>query len=303
MSLIRSGQKNLDKIQRIRVALESNNPVITGAQRELIDKYAGILGEDGKAMIEDIEEEAKKPDKLQADVFKLIESCLQSLGQKAKKQSLSNDVIKRREPERLLQVEAIREHATMLHGARLNGDRIIEESIRQAALKLVEEFMEAVDKDGDDGLDSDTARMWKDQVHEIATRAKMNQPAEGIRGSTRGPTAPVGAAERTAPLKSIIEQATYTMEAAAREVQDPDETILRGFGKQLGNSKKEIMAVSKGLMMDQSASVAVEATRLACEACDAIKASQESVVCELRAEKVSAQTADAALGAPSLLMV
>jgi hypothetical protein len=68
-------------------------------------------------MIEDIKEEAKKPDKLPADVFKLIESCLQSLGQKAKKQSLSNDVIKRREPERLLQVEAIREHATMLHGA------------------------------------------------------------------------------------------------------------------------------------------------------------------------------------------
>jgi hypothetical protein len=60
MSLIRSGQKNLDEIQRIRVALESNNPVITGAQRELIDKYAGILGEEGKAMIEDIEEEAKK---------------------------------------------------------------------------------------------------------------------------------------------------------------------------------------------------------------------------------------------------
>ncbi len=28
-----------------------------------------------------------------------------------------------------------------------------------------------------------------------------------------------------------------------------------------------------------------------------------AVVCELRAEKVSAQTADAALGAPSLLMV
>ena len=48
---------------------------------------------------------------------------------------------KRREPERLLQVEAIREHATILHGARLNGDRITEESIRQAALKLVEEFM------------------------------------------------------------------------------------------------------------------------------------------------------------------
>jgi hypothetical protein len=34
-----------------------------------------------------------------------------------------------------------------------------------------------------------------------------------------------------------------------------------------------------------------------------IKHELRSVVCELRAEKVSAQTADAALGAPSLLMV
>jgi hypothetical protein len=35
-------------------------------------------------MIEVSEEEARKPDKLPADVFKLIESCLSSLGQKAK---------------------------------------------------------------------------------------------------------------------------------------------------------------------------------------------------------------------------
>jgi hypothetical protein len=139
--------------------LEGNSPVIMGAQRELIDKYAGVLGEDGKAMIEAIEEEAKMPGKLPADVFKLIESCLNSLGQRAKKQGLSNEVIKQREPERLLQVEAIREHTTMLHGARLNGDRLTEESVRQATLKLVDEFMVAVDKDKDDGLDLDTARM------------------------------------------------------------------------------------------------------------------------------------------------
>ncbi len=35
----------------------------------------------------------------------------------------------------------------MLHGARLNGDRLTEESLREAALRLVREFMEAVDKD------------------------------------------------------------------------------------------------------------------------------------------------------------
>ncbi len=172
------------------MALENNSPVITGTQRELIERYASVLGEDGKAMIKAIKEEAKKPDKLPADVFRVVESCLNSLGQRAKKQGLSNEVIKQREPERLLQVETIREHTTMLHGARLNGDRITEESTRQAALKLVGEFMEAVDKDKDEGLDPDTARMWKDQVHEIATRAKLDQPPESDGRSAAGPTAP-----------------------------------------------------------------------------------------------------------------
>jgi hypothetical protein len=82
--LVRSGQKNLDEIQRIRAAMEGNRPVITGAQQELIIKYADVLGEDGKAMIEVIEEEARKLDKLPADVFRLIESCLNSLGKETR---------------------------------------------------------------------------------------------------------------------------------------------------------------------------------------------------------------------------
>ncbi len=74
----------MEEIQRIRAAMEGSKPVITGAQRELIEKHATVLGEDGKAMIEDIEEEAKAPNKLPADVFKLIESCLRAEGQEAK---------------------------------------------------------------------------------------------------------------------------------------------------------------------------------------------------------------------------
>ncbi len=97
-----------------------------------------------------------------------------------------------------------------------------------------------------------------------------------------GPAALSGAADRLAPLKSAIKLATHTMEAVARETQDPDETTLRGFGKQLGNSKKEVMALSRSLMLDQPASVAMEATRLANEACDAIKASRESIRAALR---------------------
>ncbi len=140
--------------------------------------------------------------------------------------------------------------------------------------------MVAVDKDN--GLDPDTARMWKDQVHEITTKAKLDQPSECVGRSKSGPVAHSGAVDRLAPLKSITEQATYTMNAAAREITDPDETILRGFGKQLGNSKKEIMALSKDLVVDQSAGVAMEATWLAGEACNAIKASRESIRAALR---------------------
>jgi hypothetical protein len=125
--VVRSAQKNMDDIQKIWAAMESNKPVITVAQQELIIKYADIIGEDGKAIIEVIEEEARKPDKMPADVFKLIDSCLSSLSQKAKRQGLSDEVIKQREPVRLLQVESIGEHATMLHANRLNGDKLGEE--------------------------------------------------------------------------------------------------------------------------------------------------------------------------------
>jgi hypothetical protein len=69
------------------------------------------------------------------------------------------------------------------------------------------------------------------------------------------------------------------MQAVIRELTDPNETVLRGFGKQLGSSKKEIMTVSKDLVVDLPAE---KATRLASEACEAIKASRESIRAALR---------------------
>jgi hypothetical protein len=280
--VVRSAQKNMDEDQKIRAAMEGNKPVKTVAQQELIIKYADVLGEDGKAMTEVIEEEARKPDKMPADIFKLIESCLSSLSQKAKRQGLSDKVVKQREPERLLQVEAIREHATMLHANRLNGDRLGEESVKKVMGRLVDEYMAAVDQDKDDGLDPDTAWVWKEQVQEIAVKARLNQPVASFGGSKSGPVVHSGVTDRLAPLRLIIEQATYIMQAVMREMTDPDETILRGFGKQLGSSKKEIMAVCKDLVVDQPADVAMEATRLAGETCDAIKASRESIRAALR---------------------
>ncbi len=272
----------MDEIQRIRAAMEGKMPVVSEAQRILFKKYADVLGEDGQAMFEAIEKEAKEPKKLPADVFRLIESYLHALGQRAKKQELSNEVIKQREPERLLQVEAIRKHANMLHDARFNGDKLTEASLTNAALRLVNEFMEAVDKDKEEGLDPpDTARLWREQVYEIAAQGKFDlAPEEGSEGAA-GPNA-TARTDHLAPLKSIIEQATYTMEAAAKEMQDPNETVLQGFGKQLGSSKKEIMTLSKDLVINQPTGVAMEASRLAGEACDAIKESREAIRATLR---------------------
>jgi hypothetical protein len=101
-------------------------------------------------------------------------------------------VIKQREPERHLQVEAIREHATMLHANRLNGDRLGEESVKKAMGKLVDEYMVAVSQDKDDGLDPDTARMWKVQVHEIAVKARLDQPIASFGGEQIRPGRALG---------------------------------------------------------------------------------------------------------------
>ncbi len=89
-------------------------------------------------------------------------------------------------------------------------------------------------------------------------------------------------ADSLAYLRLVIGIATYTTEAVAKEIQDPDEAALRCYAKQLGNSKKEIMALSRSLMVGQAASVAVEATRLANEAGEAIKTSQEMIRAALR---------------------
>ncbi len=262
--------------------MEGRKPVIADHQRELIIKQANVIGEDGVAIIQDIEDAALSTKLLPADVFKMTESCMASLSQKVRVQMQSDEVTRQKEPERLKQIEAIREQATMLHGSRLNGDKPSEESIVKTMRKAVNEYMAAVDQDKEDGLDPDTARLWKEKVQGIVALANLDMPVVGTKGSGPEPASPVGATDCLAPLKYAIDQVQYTASTAARELSDPEETVLRGFGKQLGSSKKEIMALSKDLAVGQSADVAMEATRLASEACEAIKISLESIRAVLR---------------------
>ncbi len=58
--------------------MEGRKPVINDHQRELIIQQANVIGEDGVAMIQDIEEAALSTKLLPADVFKMIEGCMAS---------------------------------------------------------------------------------------------------------------------------------------------------------------------------------------------------------------------------------
>jgi hypothetical protein len=205
--VVRSAQKGRDDIQRIRDAMEGRKPVVTDFQQELIIKQANIIGEDGAAMVEDIEDAAASATikVMPADVFKMVESCMASLERKVRIQLQSDAITREKEPERLKQLEAIREQATMLHGSRLNKDQPTEESVAKTMREAVIEYMAAVDQDKEDGLDPDTARLWKEQVQEIVTLANLDMPRAGTRGDGPEPASQDGATDCLAPLRDAID--------------------------------------------------------------------------------------------------
>jgi hypothetical protein len=226
--VVRSAQKGHPDIQRIRDAMEGSKPVVSDFMRELIIKQAGMIGEDGRAIVEDIESAAVCPVNklLPADVFKMIERCAASLEQKVTARMQSDAITAEKEPERLKQLEAIREQATMLHESRLNGDKVTEESVVRLMRSSVIEFLAAVDQDKQDGLDPDTARLWKEQVQGAVNLADIGTIAAGGSGVEPEPAPRAGTADCLAPLRNAIDQARYTMEAVARELTDPEETVL-----------------------------------------------------------------------------
>jgi hypothetical protein len=163
-----------------------------------------------------------------------------------------------------------------------------------------------VDQDVVDGLDPDAAREWKERAQEIVTLANLDMPAAGTEGHTQAETPREGAAECLVPIRDVverampavasqeraseclnplrgaIERARLTAYAANRELNEPEETVLHGFGRQLGDSRKEIMALSKSLAAGQPTSVVAEATRLSDEACENIRLGRELIRAALR---------------------
>jgi hypothetical protein len=90
----------------------------------------------------------------------------------------------------------------MLHGSRLNKDKPTEESVAKTMRDAVIEYMAAVDQDKEDGLDPDTAQLWKEQVQEIVTLANFDMPAAGTRGGGPEPVPRDEATDCLAPSRT-----------------------------------------------------------------------------------------------------
>jgi hypothetical protein len=276
MALVRSDQKGLDGIQRIRTAMADGSPVLTEAQRDLIKKNAALLGEDGDAIIQDIQAEAEAEGCLPADIFKIIERCCQDLNKRVASLERSNEVAREREMERLAQVEAMREQVTRFTDAKAKGDNAGLMRVKLALNDIMEKFMKDVDKDEEDGLAPDVVETWKGQAYAVVKEALefLDHFSEG--GPALKPEDSLG------PLRKAIGAVTHLAEAVTKEVQDPSEEGLRDLARKLGAAKKEIMAMNRSLMVGQSGSLATEAHELASEAGEAIKASRETIKAALR---------------------
>ncbi len=189
---------------------------------------------------------------------------------------ISNELVRERETERLAQVEAMREQVTRYNGARASRDNAALARIKPTLYDLVDKYMADVDKDEKDGLAPDVVRTWKDQAYLIVNEAL----AFFDNFIEDGPAPRPG--DSLAPLRKAIETATHLAEAVAKEIQDPEEERLRDLAKKLGTAKKEIMALSRSLMVGQAASITTEANRLASDGGEVIKSSRETIKAALR---------------------
>ncbi len=185
-------------------------------------------------------------------------------------------MVRERETERLTQVEAMREQVTRFNGARAKGDNTGLMRVKLALNDILEKFMKDVDKDEEDGLAPDVVKTWKNQAYAVVKEAAQFLEHFDEGGPASKPEDSLG------PLRGAIGAPTHLAEAVTKEVQDPSEERLRDLPRKLGAAKKEIMAMSRSLMVGQSASLATEAHRLANNAGEVIKSSRETIKAALR---------------------
>jgi hypothetical protein len=99
--------------------------------------------------------------RLLADVAKVIEKCCQDLGWRVARLEKSNEVEREREPERLMQIEAMREQVSKCATAKEKGNNTDLMRVKQALPPLLSKYLKDLETDEKDGLSSDVLEAWK----------------------------------------------------------------------------------------------------------------------------------------------
>jgi hypothetical protein len=119
----------------------------------------------------------------------------------------------------------------------------------------------------------------------------MKDAMEQLKGIGRD----VGSEEEDAlgPLRQALGRIANLSEAVAHVVPEPEEGGLRDLGRKLGVAKKELMALSRDLIISQPPALAVEAQQLASKAEEAIRAGQKAIKAALRGLGVASDISEA----------
>jgi hypothetical protein len=216
------------------------------------------------------------------------------LGQRVARLERSDEEHREREPQRLLQIEAITEQVTRYVGAKGKGNNADLMRVKQTVPNLMADYMKNLEADEKDGLSSNIVKTWKEAALDIARDALeyLSNFSEGDPASR--PDDALG------PLRKAVGKVAALTEAVAKGVQDPVEEGLRDLARKLGTAKKEIMAMNRSLVVGQPASLATEAHELASEAGEAIRASREMIKAALRGMGAASDISEASglTGAP-----
>ncbi len=222
-----------------------------------------------------IQEDAVKTGRLPADIAKVIEKCCQDLGRRVTRLEKSNEVEKEKEPERLMQIEGMREQVSKCAVAREKGNMADLMRFKAALPPLLLKYLKDLEADEKEGLSPDVVKKWKQAALDLTEDVMKYVGQLGVNPAS-GPDDILG------PLRRTIGGIATLSEAVTMGVQEPDEEELHDLAKKLGAAKKELMAMGRNLVVNQPAATATEAHELVSEAREAIKASRETIKAALR---------------------
>jgi hypothetical protein len=159
--VLRSDQKGVEEVRRIREALQKGESVLSDSQVELIKHHTPILGEDGKAAMREIQKKATESVCLPADIARVIDSYCKDLSWRVGLRELSNDLEKDKERKRLVQLEAMEAEVSKFKIARAQGNMADLMRVKGALPAQLKKYLEDIEADEEGRVSSDVTGKWK----------------------------------------------------------------------------------------------------------------------------------------------